>query len=76
MNNNTIDSEVLVSDLVEQWINGNRVYVLDILESDHPGLTAIMIVQGSQDRALSIEDCNSITNMLIDRRQQQYLDRS
>ena len=67
-----IDPDVTASELIESWINGNLAYVIDALSSDHPGLTAMVIVQGIHDRLLDAGDVNSITNMLLDRRVSLY----
>jgi hypothetical protein len=61
-----IDPEVSVSELLDNWVNGNRSYVIAKLESDHPGLTALFIVQGTIDGCLKASDCNSVCNRLID----------
>ena len=63
-----IDPDASYRELCEAWKNGNKVDVLDKLANDHAGLTAIVIVQGSQDRLLTLSDCNEICNGLIDRR--------
>lgn len=58
--------------LLGQWRNGNRKAVIDALEEEHPGLTATFIVSGVQwpDGALrlTVADCNTISNLLTDRR--------
>ncbi len=59
-----IDPDVIVHDLVDNWINGNRVEVLDALENDHPGLTALFFVAGD----LSYSDLRVVCNLLMDRR--------
>ena len=65
-----IDCEVSASELIESWKNGNTGYVIDKLARDHAGLAAVMIVQGAQDRTLTVSDCNSIANLLIDKRRE------
>ena len=60
-------NEPNVAELIESWINGNRSYVIDVLEANHPSLTAVMIVQGCSDETLSRADANSIANILTDR---------
>lgn len=69
----SIDDEVSYTDLIESWKNGNKTDVLDKLAGDHAGLTALMLVQGSHDRLLTVADCNEITNKLIDRRRELLL---
>ena len=56
-----------VSDLIRQWVSGNRSDVIDILECNHPYLAAVMIVQGNLDGDLSRGDACSIANLLTDR---------
>ena len=63
-----INPDINIQELVNSWINGNRIHVLDILENEHPALTAMMLVVGSYDRTLNVNECNTITNMLSDRR--------
>lgn len=36
----TIDPELNIDELIESWTNGNREYVLDILENEHPAVAA------------------------------------
>lgn len=62
----TIDPEVLVNELVESWINGNKNDVITALSHDHPGLTAMVLTAGG----LSSSDRNEITNRLIDIRRE------
>ncbi len=64
----TIDSEVTVLELLDQWKNGNITDVIDKLAADHAGLTAFFITQGAKDKVLALTDCNIIVNRLIDRR--------
>lgn len=66
--NITIDPDVNISELIDSWINGNIRHVIDILAADHAGLTAVMLMQGLQDRTLTVKDANTIANLLIDRR--------
>ena len=63
-----IDPDITATELIDSWTNGNITYVLDTLEHDHPGLTALVITQGATDGTLSPSDCFSITNLLIERR--------
>lgn len=64
----TIDPDALVSELIESWVNGNHSTVIHQLATDHPALVALMIVQGAQDKTLTLSDCNSIANRLSDHR--------
>lgn len=66
----TIDPDVTVSDLLDQYVNGNRKDVLDALENDHPGLTAMFLIVGIGEKRLDRSDCNTITNMMMDRRRE------
>lgn len=68
-----IDGDVSASDLIDSWNNGNKSYVLDKLENDHAGLTALVLVSGATDKRLSLAACNEITNKLIDRRREMML---
>ena len=45
-----------------------QAYVLHQLLNDHVGLTAVLLVQGLADGALSKSDANRIANRLIDAR--------
>jgi hypothetical protein len=63
-----ISPDTTVSSLIESWINGNRKDVINTLADDHPGLTAVLIVQGLADGRLKRTDANAIANLLIDRR--------
>ncbi len=63
-----INVDANVGELIESWISGNLTTVLDALENDHPGLVAVFLIQGLQDKTLSVSDCNHIANRLIDRR--------
>ena len=66
----TIDPDVIAADLTESWHNGNRKYVIYKLREDHPGLTALLLVQFGPmcDGLLTREDCNAIANLLVDER--------
>jgi hypothetical protein len=65
-----IDDSVSYTDIIESWKNGNKSDVIRKLANDHAGLTALVLVQGSQDRLLTLSDCNEITNRLIDARRE------
>lgn len=65
-----IDTDILAQEIIDSWVNGNITWVIDKLSTDHAGLTALVLVQGASDRSLSLADCNSIANRLIDRRQE------
>lgn len=69
----SIDDEVSARELALSWKNGNKSDVLNKLKGDHPGLTALLIVQCSQDRLLTVEDCNEITTSLIEARRELLL---
>ena len=66
-----IDPEITATDIFRLWRDGRYEEAIDILEKDHPALTALVLVQGSHDRVLSASHCNSIVNLLIERRQKQ-----
>jgi len=61
-----VDHDVSATELAESWVNGNRSWVIDNLKYRHPAITALTIVQGAQDGLLSVGDCNSIANMLME----------
>ena len=67
-----IDPDANALELAQSWVSGNHNDVIHQLKTDHPGLTAAVIVQGTHDRILTAADCNTITNMLIDDRVEQY----
>jgi hypothetical protein len=69
----SIDDEAYATDLIASWKNGNKSDVINKLASDHPGLTALVIVQGCTDRLLSVSDCNEIANRLTDARRELLL---
>jgi hypothetical protein len=69
----TIDPEVSVMDLLKSYKEGDKS-VLDKLEQDHPGLTALFITLGCTERLLSIGDVNTVTNFLKDKRRQRLLE--
>lgn len=60
--------DITVGELCDMWKGGSKTHVINILENDHAGLTAMMIVAGTTNHGLKVTDCNEITNMLIDRR--------
>ena len=60
----TIDPDAIASELAESWINGNKNDVIKTLSTDHPALTALVLL----DRVLMRPDRNEITNRLIDHR--------
>jgi hypothetical protein len=64
-----IDPNLTVKSLLVDWKNGKKTQVIETLAQEHPAMTALLIVQGSHDRELLVEDCNEITNLLIERRQ-------
>jgi len=53
-------------ELIADWQNKNYVAVIQNLSRRHPAVTAMFLVQGSQDGHLTVGDCNTITNMLTD----------
>lgn len=67
-----IDGDITVKELADMWLNGNRKEVIDRLENDHPGLTAMLLIQGRLDHDLGATDCNAIANMLMDRRKARF----
>lgn len=64
--------DIKVADLLRMWKDGKRDDVLNTLEEDHAGLTAMFITAGSQHTEdalrLTVSDCNIVTNLLMDRR--------
>lgn len=64
----TIDPEISIAQLQEKWTSGNCTAVLDALSNDHPGLTALFLVEGIRTKRLNQSDCNVIVNHLIDQR--------
>jgi hypothetical protein len=69
----TIDPEVSVMDLLGSFKQGDHT-VLDKLEQDHPGLTALFLTLGCTERLLSIGDVNTVANYLKDKRRQRLLE--
>lgn len=61
---------VKVGNLFESWKNGNRNDVIETLANDHPGLTAMFLVQGTDEDILTSTDCDMVTNLLIERRKE------
>ena len=66
----SIDLDATSSDLAKSWVNSNQSHVIRTLKNDHPGLTALLLVQHGPwcDGILTQGDCNSIANRLIDDR--------
>jgi len=64
----TINPDAITTELIDAWKAGQEAQVINCLAADHPGLTAVMIVQGLHDRSLTGSDANSIANQLIDSR--------
>lgn len=62
-----------ISQLLKTFINGNRNEVIDTLEADHPGLTAMFLVVGIHSKRLDRADCNVVCNLLMDRRKAKFL---
>lgn len=58
--------EIRVKDLLTQFKNGNRQDVITTLLAAHPCVTALLLTTGMLEKTLTQEDCNIITNMLID----------
>lgn len=63
-----IDVEISVSQMIENWKNGNCKEVLEALKEDHPGLTAMFMLEGIRSKVLKEIDCNRIANILIEDR--------
>lgn len=55
-------------ELCSQWKNGNKTEVITTLAEAHPCVTALLLVTGATEKLLTLEDCNSITNLLVDTR--------
>ena len=64
----TIDPEINVAQLQDKWTNGDCSDVLNALSNDHPGLTALFLLEGIRSKRLNQSDCNVIVNHLIDQR--------
>lgn len=64
--------DILVKDLWNLWCEGKHTTVVDILDNEHPGLTALFITQGTLDRMLAVADVNEATNRLMARRQDKF----
>lgn len=68
MHNHVIDPDITSRQLITQWKAGEHKQVIRALASDHPGLAALLLVQGFQDKQLKLTDLNHITNELVDLR--------
>ena len=64
----TIGPEISIAHLQEKWTSGNSAAVLTALSNDHPGLTALFLLEGIRSKRLNQSDCNVIANYLIDQR--------
>jgi hypothetical protein len=58
--------DVSARELLTQFKNGNRQDVITTLLEAHPCVTALLLTTGMLEKTLTQEDCNIITNMLID----------
>jgi hypothetical protein len=58
--------DVNVKELLTQFKNGNRQEVITTLLEAHPCVTAMLLTVGMLEGHLRQEDCNIITNMLVD----------
>lgn len=67
-----INPEIGYTEVIAMWKSGDHRRFVEILENDHPGLTALVIVQGCQDGNLTRNDANRIANLLIDSRQEMF----
>lgn len=64
-----IDTDAIVSELIDQWQAGRKDDVIQQLKTDHAGLTAMFIVIGcGPGGPLSVGDANEVTNLLNDDR--------
>lgn len=61
-----IDADVTASELSRAWRNGNKEFVLESLENDHCGLTALFLVCHGWE--IGESGRNQIANHLIDAR--------
>lgn len=61
-----INPDASYSVLLDDWHAGRRDQVIQQLADDHPGLVAVFLVQGIQDRRLNRNACNEIANRLIE----------
>jgi len=59
-----LNPDLYVSDLAQQWRNGNCKDVINILKNEHPAMVALLFTEGGLQR----HDINNITNRLIDDR--------
>jgi hypothetical protein len=64
----TINPDINVEQLLTNWTNGQKSSVFDALSNDHPGLTALVLMEGIRRKVLKVTDVNHIVNILIDRR--------
>ena len=64
----TINPDINVEQLLTNWTNGQKSSVFDALSNDHPGLTALVLVEGIRRNVLKVTDVNRIVNILIERR--------
>ena len=55
------------NDLIDLIKAGKAEEAADILSAVHPAITAVLIVQGTLDHHLSLQDVNTITNLLLER---------
>lgn len=60
------NGDISVKDLLTQFKNGNRQDVITTLLEAHPCVTAMLLTVGMLEGHLRQEDCNIITNMLVD----------
>lgn len=65
-----IDPDASLYELGVMWKQGHHERVINRLKRDHPGLTAMLLVQLGPlcDGMLNKSDCNMIANHLIDDR--------
>ena len=61
-----------VKELLDMWPKNSKG-VVHILGQDHPGLTAMFMLTGIQQKVLNVSDANMLVNELIDLRQSEML---
>jgi len=55
-----------MTEIIAAWKAGKHGEVVEHLAKRHPAITALVLVQGAQERLLNRCDCNAITNLLMD----------
>lgn len=58
------------SDIIFAWNAGNQSDAIERLNTEHPAIVATVILMGITNKYLDVGDCNSICNLLMDRRKE------